>query len=121
MTNASQSTRTVVEHCFAIPCKEPWGGTWDDFSVARAWAEQKAQKLGINTGYAGRPNRIDGARRGLRRNPLGHRPARFPENHRQMHFRIQGDRPAQGLDIQRAAPPIRVRRTWTQVFYKPKH
>ena len=52
MTNATQSTRTVIEHRFVVPCLEPWGGTWDDFSVARAWAEDKAAELGIDTSFA---------------------------------------------------------------------
>lgn len=52
MTDATRSTRTVVEHRFVVPCREPLGGTWDDFAVARAWAEQKAEELGIDTSYA---------------------------------------------------------------------
>lgn len=52
MTDASRSTRNVVEHRFVVPCAEPWGGTWDDFSVARSWAEQKAEELGVDTGFA---------------------------------------------------------------------
>lgn len=52
MTNAVATTRTVVEHRFTVPAEEPWGANWDDFSVAKAWAEQKAQELGISTNSA---------------------------------------------------------------------
>lgn len=52
MTNASATTRTVVEHRFTVPAPEPWGATWDDFSVAKAWAENKAGELGISTNSA---------------------------------------------------------------------
>ena len=52
MTNASATTRTVVEHRFTVPAEEPWGATWDDFSVAKAWAEKKAEELGIRTDAA---------------------------------------------------------------------
>lgn len=40
----SATTRTVVEHRFTVPAEEPWGATWDDFSVAKAWAEKKAEE-----------------------------------------------------------------------------
>lgn len=52
MTNATATTQTVIEHRFTVPAAEPWGATWDDFSVAKHWAEQKAEELGINTTYA---------------------------------------------------------------------
>ncbi|QFP96685.1 hypothetical protein PP512_gp70 [Gordonia phage Denise] len=49
MTNAKHTSRTVTEHRFIVPCKEPWGGDWGDFGAALAWAESKAQELGVNT------------------------------------------------------------------------
>lgn len=52
MTRATTETVTVVEHRFIVPCENPHGGTWDDFSVALAWAKQKAAELEIDTSYA---------------------------------------------------------------------
>lgn len=52
MTNATRTTRTVVEHRFEVPCEEPVGGDWHNFDIARTWAEQKAEELGIDTNYA---------------------------------------------------------------------
>lgn len=49
MTNASQSTRTVTEHRFNVPCPDPWGGDWKDFGVAYGWAKDKAEELGYDT------------------------------------------------------------------------
>lgn len=52
MTRASQSSRTVTEHRFIVPCAEPYGGDWADFGTARAWAEKKAEELNIDTSFA---------------------------------------------------------------------
>lgn len=49
MTNATHTTRTVTEHRFIVPCDEPFGGDWKDFGVALSWAQQEAEKHGINT------------------------------------------------------------------------
>lgn len=52
MTRASQSSRTVTEHRFTVPCEGPYGGDWADFGTARTWATKKAEELGINTDAA---------------------------------------------------------------------
>ena len=52
MTRATTEKTTVVEHRFVVPCEPPYGGTWDDFDVARHWARDKAKELGIDTSFA---------------------------------------------------------------------
>ncbi|RBP66403.1 hypothetical protein DFO66_103350 [Brevibacterium sanguinis] len=52
MTNARSEARTVIEHRFIVPCEEPHGGDWQDFGVAQAWAQTKAEELGLDTSYA---------------------------------------------------------------------
>lgn len=51
MTTAKHTSRTVTEHRFILPCEEPHGGDYSDFTVALAWARQKASDLGINTSF----------------------------------------------------------------------